>query len=895
MMMRCDERAGIAERRPTTPRSWRARLVVVVAVVASACARPPSGDITFGVGTEEHAPFFPIDPQAVHALDRAAVDGPITCVSCHTNGGTFTAFSCVSCHEHRQHGVDADGSRGMDEVHAGKAGYRYESGSCLSCHATGNAAEVSRAAHGDFPIAEGSAHAATSCAGCHIDGSNRAVVTCAGCHDDTDGDGAADHDAAPMAAVHGTEMAALGYVWETSACLSCHARAEVPGRLDHDAVFPVSSGTTHAGKSCVDCHTSRTDRAALSCTGCHEARPGTPGTPGDAHGEAEMRAVHDDGALPGYQWESGSCYACHQQAQVPGSLDHERFFPVGAGSVHAIGASIDDPAVVVSCESCHQDPSDTRNVTCTTCHAHDETTMAPTHTPFPDYEWDSTSCIFCHEGGQKRLNHTFFPVGAGSVHVADDPATSAVDGLTCSQCHASQIDRRALACTTCHDHAATTEAQHHGTEMTRFGYSFDSSACFGCHATSQVPGRFDHEPIWPLLPPSGAGAHDGRACVDCHSSRENRAANLSCTSCHEATSAEDARDVHGQPRLAEVHTGIPGYAFTPTVCVECHTDGTAASAATNLPHDGFPIGAGQTHAVTGNGGALSCADCHVVDGSFALATLDCRGCHQQVNDGAGPQDVHGQARLQTIHGSVSGYQYTTPSCLECHPRGEPAGNIAHDDFPIAASTAHAGVGCNDCHGAGARTDRTSLQCAQCHTSTVNRSPTIPQIHNGVPSFAATSPDCLRCHPQANPVGPMPHDAYFPIQTGSAHGAAAYAAKVGAGETSCTACHLSRTDRTQEDCAACHASVPPALSTSHSRVRGFSATSSTGCKQCHADAQVYRLSSHGAISPTHHGARCAQCHVRTRTDKPWAINFSATTSCSACHNSSCSITNRGPCN
>jgi hypothetical protein len=141
---------------------------------------------------------------------------------------------------------------------------------------------------------------------------------------------------------------------------------------------------------------------------------------------------------------------------------------------------------------------------------------------------------------------------------------------------------------------------------------------------------------------------------------------------------------------------------------------------------------------------------------------------------------------------------------------------------------------------------------------------------------------------------MPHDAYFPIQTGSAHGGAAYAQKVGATETSCTACHLSRVDRTQEDCAGCHATVPPALATSHSRVRGFQANSSPGCKQCHADAQVYRLSSHGAISPTHEGARCNQCHVVLRTDKPWAIDFGATTSCRACHNANCSINNQGQC-
>jgi hypothetical protein len=410
-----------------------------------------------------------------------------------------------------------------------------------------------------------------------------------------------------------------------------------------------------------------------------------------------------------------------------------------------------------------------------------------------------------------------------------------------------------------------------------------------------VPGRFDHEPLWPLAAPSGNGPHAGRACLECHSSRENRAANLSCTACHEATSPADSRDVHGQARKAEVHASISGYAFTPTVCVECHIDGTAAAAAANLPHNGFPIGAGSTHALVANGGALNCVDCHVTPGDFTLAGLDCRGCHQQVNDGAGARDVHGQARMTELHSGVSGFAFATPSCLECHPQGEPSGNFAHNDFPITTGTAHQGIGCNDCHGAGARTDRNALQCAQCHTATVNRSPTVTQIHDGVPGYGATSPDCLRCHPNAEPVGPMDHAAYFPIESGTAHGGPAYAAKVGATETSCTACHLSRTDRAQNDCAACHASVPPSLTTAHSRVRGFSATSSPGCKQCHADAEVYRLSQHRAFSPTHQGARCNQCHQATRTDKPWAIDFQASTTCRSCHNANCSFTNQGPCN
>lgn len=854
------------------------------------CVGREPTQLTFGIGAAEHAAYFPVDDASVHALGYAAVDGAIACASCHTATETFSEFSCVSCHEHRQGGRDEDGSLGMDEVHAGNSEYRYASASCLTCHANGLAAEISRGDHEAlFPIGITTAHGATSCSGCHIEPASRAVVTCTGCHQDVDGDGVGDHDAAPMAAVHGTEMVELGYVWTTADCRTCHARAEVPGVLaEHDAAFPIGAGTVHAGQACIDCHATPQDRGALTCTGCHVQTDG-----GDTHGEVEMLAAHDNGAVPGYLWEDTSCYACHQRSEVPGVLDHDRFFPIGVDSLHPLGVAIDDPAVVVSCVGCHQDPGNARNVTCVDCHSHDEPVLAPTHDPFPDYLWESNSCVFCHQGGQKRLAHPFFPVDEGLSHAADDPGTLAIDGITCGECHASQLQRTLLACTSCH--TSNVEAANHGAEMSRFGYRFESAACFTCHEASQIPGRFDHEPIWPLAAPSGNGQHAGRACVDCHSARESRAVNLSCTECHEATSAADNRDVHGAARLGEVHNGIDSYAFTPTVCVECHRDGTAAGAAANLPHDGFPIGAGLTHAVSGNGGQIECLDCHTTAGSFDRATLDCRSCHLQVNDGGGARDVHGEPRLDEKHAGVSDYVYATSGCLECHPNGEPAGTFAHNEFPITTGTRHAGIGCNECHGSAVRTDRNALQCTQCHTATVNVNPTVAQIHNGVPTFGSSSPDCLRCHPNAEPVGPMDHNTYFPVDVGTAHGSGAYAAKVAATETSCTACHLSRTDRASNDCATCHATVPPSVTTAHGQVRGFSATNSTGCKQCHADAEVYRLSQHRAFSPRHEGSRCNQCHQTFRADKPWGINFTGPTNCIGCHHrAGCTFTNQGPC-
>ncbi len=52
------------------------------------------------------------------------------CSDCHQVPTDFSAFTCLSCHEHNK----AD----MDDEHKDVSGYAYDSYSCLSCHPAGN-------------------------------------------------------------------------------------------------------------------------------------------------------------------------------------------------------------------------------------------------------------------------------------------------------------------------------------------------------------------------------------------------------------------------------------------------------------------------------------------------------------------------------------------------------------------------------------------------------------------------------------------------------------------------------------------------------------------------------------------------------------------------------------
>jgi hypothetical protein len=76
-----------------------------------------SSDASFNQGRFNHT-WFPITTGR-HA-GRA-------CAECHTDPNNFKVFSCTRCHTRSE----------TDAEHAGRAGYRYDSVACYSCHPTG--------------------------------------------------------------------------------------------------------------------------------------------------------------------------------------------------------------------------------------------------------------------------------------------------------------------------------------------------------------------------------------------------------------------------------------------------------------------------------------------------------------------------------------------------------------------------------------------------------------------------------------------------------------------------------------------------------------------------------------------------------------------------------------
>lgn len=215
--------------------------------------------------------------------------------------------------------------------------------------------------------------------------------------------------------------------------------------------------------------------------------------------------------------------------------------------------------------------------------------------------------------------------------------------------------------------------------------------------------------------------------------------------------------------------------------------------------------AGTSHDPSAAATTVTCTGCHTDPSTFR--TFDCISCHNHSD----------QTALTVLHPGVA-FVYTSQACYDCHRNGI-AAPADHNTrfFPVGAGTAHAGIG-----------------CAQCHTDLAN--PNDP--HN----FA-----CASCHVAAAPPLPSPFPPHGPVNIPDGVGVlAVHILTVHTGENT----------------------TGPSLT-----------LTSENCLRCHADSQVDPVAGHSTSSEAfsrsaHAEAGCITCHPGVRTDKPFAANFAA---------------------
>ena len=198
-----------------------------------------------------------------------------------------------------------------------------------------------------------------------------------------------------------------------------------------------------------------------------------------------------------------------------------------------------------------------------------------------------------------------------ALRIADSPHGSDFE-ISCSVCHSPK-----------------------GWELDQEIYSFD-------HNTTKLPLEGQHTSInCKLCHPTLVFSEAGTECFSCHTGNDFSNISSECISCHQT-------DYNATTNPSHVAAGLP------MDCLLCHTTLPGWKPADFSIHDSqfFPIYSGRHKGEWDN-----CIDCHTNTANYSVFT--CIDCHE-----------HNRTDMDDKHlGEVSGYQYNSIACLECHPTG----------------------------------------------------------------------------------------------------------------------------------------------------------------------------------------------------------------------------------
>ncbi len=590
------------------------------------------------------------DHDAIYPFTGAHIPIADDCNACHHGNYANTPNTCNGCHS-----TDFNQTTNPNHVALNLPT------DCAMCHTTAPGWEPAT-----FPIhnnyyALNGAHAAIAndCATCHNGNYNTTPNTCNGCH------------APDYASTTNPNHAALQF---SNDCTTCHTEsAWAPATFDHDAqYFPIYSGK-HNGEwsACTDCHTNPSNYAEFTCITCHS----NPETDNNHNG------------INGYTYNSPACLACHPTGSATDGFDHNTTnFPLTGAHLTA------------DCVECHAGGYAGTPTQCSACHTPDFNQAAnPNHVALNL----PTDCVMCHTTAPGwapatfPIHNNYYALNGAHAVVAND----------CTGCHNGNYNTTPNTCNGCHapDYAGTTNPNHATSQF--------STDCATCHTeTAWAPSTFNHNTIYPFTGAHIPIANDCNACHHgnytntpntcngCHNTDFNQASNpnhvalnipTDCAMCHttapgwapatfpihnnyyalngaHAAIANDCAACHNGNYNTTPNTcngchmsdynsaNNPNHASAgfPTTCQNCHTETAWDPSTFNHDQQYFPIYSGK-HKNEWN----QCVDCHTSPGNFEL--FSCIDCHEHDSPSQAAND----------HQGVSGYQYVSTACLNCHPNG----------------------------------------------------------------------------------------------------------------------------------------------------------------------------------------------------------------------------------
>ncbi len=613
-------------------------------------------NVHFTPSTFSHVATFP--------LTNGHAQPPRTCTDCHSGSYPYTGTpnTCVGCHGAAA-SVNPVYNPASNTMHIQMGANPLV---CTQCH---NTTVWTPALFSHTTGQTGWAYYTgmhlppnqNTCTPCHT-GSNysNAPTACDSCHH------------ADYVATTAPPHAASSF---PTTCQTCHTTAGWTGATFNHSWWPLLGAHAVPPNQCTNCHINGVYQGTpTTCISCHaNTAPNTPGAP-----------PYPDNP-PSHVNFPTTCQNCHSTVDWHGAtFDHSAWWPL-------IGNHAVPPRVCIDCHtSGTYGPMPTTCISCHTGANFGAPGLAgsptygdnpPSHTGFP------TTCEVCHTPASTFQSATFTHNNVGFN------LTGAHITTACALCHVNNNYSGTLptTCSGCHGTGATinpvystTNAPPHSPSPTVF-----TQTCQTCHTTAAWTGAtFPHNNVGFAL--TGAHVSPPLACTACHTGTGAQwpIANHTCDNCHHADYLATTNPNHnaiGLPLLcSNCHSTAPNW--TPVTmnhtgitqaCSSCHTPDYNAT--TNPDHEvqGYPMtctgsGTFTCHTSTTSWTPNSFVPATTHDNTFHLPhhSSRCNQCHTTVQVFTAFSCIsggcHPQSQTNGNHNGVSGYQYNSNACYNCH-------------------------------------------------------------------------------------------------------------------------------------------------------------------------------------------------------------------------------------
>src|SRR6266478_5123257 len=475
---------------------------------------------------------------------------------------------------------------------------------------------------------------------------------------------------------------------------------------------------------------------------------------------------------------------------MPDPRTHDSFFPIAAGSKHALGS--DSPAI--TCNSCHGGSNSFTQFDCLSCHQHsDQAALALGHRGMPEFIYDSASCYSCHARGTAG---GALPPGAISdpaqdltvnaqipsyVDTSISSLSSQIEILPMPMDHAStHVDATAFAgCGNCHANAGGGSYYpgylHSSLAMLNLA---QPSACADCHASSKPIGFVGPTATNPARTPASAEMKHDAVVWSNGLPTAASAVPQDCAVCHVAPSrsmsATWATDQAGTTP-ARFHASLTKADLAqPASCVDCHANSRPNAVLTSA---NSVMAAGLAFDHTRGPALNDWVSCHVSSSASATQWTSWSQGKFHLPGSASPATClpcHAGERPLSTTGWVSTTYQNSPFDYRTNSSG-----ITHGDGQDCA-TCHRGPGTGVwgstqnwaggyfTHSAAAISGTT---CVACHVS--QRPTTVITPPGGTPFDHSANGigDCIGCHQATVAAGR--YVSYLPLPGGDWKGGVGY--------------------------------------------------------------------------------------------------------------------------